>query len=81
MGKLILIVLVLVMLFCFCIYNWWYQREKFKRMLEHEKKKISPLNSHTAWAIYSVAICLAIFLVIGYEIYVLMETIQKDVGW
>ncbi len=77
MGKLILIVLVLVMSLCYCIYNWWYQREKFKRMLDHEKKKISPFNSHNAWAIYSIVIGLAIFLIIGYQIYVLMDTIQK----
>jgi hypothetical protein len=46
-------------------------------MFEHEKKKISPFNSHKAWAIYSVVIGLAIFLIIGYQIYVLMNTIQN----
>jgi ABC-type Fe3+ transport system permease subunit len=77
MGKLILIVLVLVILLCFCIYNSWFQREKSKRMFEHEKKNISPFNSYKAWAIYSAVIAVSIFLIIGYEIYVLMDVIKN----
>jgi hypothetical protein len=46
-------------------------------MFEHEKKKISPFNSYIAWAIYSVVIAVSIFLVIGYEIYVLMYAIKN----
>ncbi|PYG84998.1 hypothetical protein LY28_03356 [Ruminiclostridium sufflavum DSM 19573] len=77
MGKIIIIMLVLVILLCFCIYNSWFQREKNKRMFEHEKKKVSPFNSYIAWAVYSVIIAAAIFSVVGYEIYVLMDAIQK----
>ncbi len=77
MGKLIIIILVLVFLLCFCIYNSWFQREKSKSMFEHEKKSISPFNSYIAWAIYSVVIGISIFLIIGYQIYILMEAIKN----
>ncbi len=80
MGKLILIILVLVFLLCFCIYNSWFQKEKSKSMFEHEKQNISPFNSYKAWLIYSVVIALVIFLIIGYEIYMLMDTIKNYVA-
>lgn len=78
MGKIILIMLVLIFLLCFSIYNSWFQKEKMKRMFDHEIKKISPFNSYKAWAIYAVVIALAIFSVMGYEIYVLMDTIKNS---
>ena len=80
MGKLVLVMLVLVVLLCFCIYNSWFQREKSKSMFEHEKKKISPFNSYKAWAIYSIVIVLVIFLIIGYQIYALMDTIKNYIA-
>ncbi len=77
MGKLILILFVLLLLMCFCIYNWWERREKSKRMFEEEKKKINPLNTHTAWGLYAFAALLAILGIAAYEIYALMDKIYK----
>ena len=72
MGKLILILFVLLLLMCFCIYNWWERREKSKWLFVEEKKKINPLNTHTAWGIYAFAALLAILGIAAYEIYQLM---------
>lgn len=80
MGRLILIMLVHVVLLCFCIYNSWFQREKSKSMFEHEKKKISPFNSYKAWILYSIIVAISIFLIIGYQIYALMDTIKNYVA-
>lgn len=77
MGTIILIIFILVLLLCFCIYNSWFQREKNKRMFEHEKKNVSIFNNYIAWVIYSIIIFLMIISIIGYQIYVLMDNISK----
>jgi len=74
---MILIVFILVLLLCFCIYNSWFQREKDKRMFEHEKKNVSIFNNYVAWAVYSIVIFLSLITIIGYQIYVLMNNIYK----
>ena len=77
MEKIILIIFILVLLLCFCIYNCWFQREKSKRMFEHEKKNLSIFNNYIAWAVYSLVVFLVILTITGYEIYILMNNIYK----
>jgi len=77
MGTMILIIFILVLVLCFCVYNSWFQREKNKRMFDHEKKNVSTLNNYIAWAVYSIVVFLAIITIIGYELYVLMNNIYK----
>jgi len=77
MGTIILIIFILVLLLCFCIYNSWFQHEKSKRLLKHEKNKIFIFNNYKAWAIYSIVIFLALITITGYEIYILIQNIYK----
>lgn len=75
MLKILGLLLGLLFMMCFSLYNWWYQREKYKRLLEQQKKGLNPLNSPAAWAIYSVVSLLAILGVIAYLISDLMGKI------
>lgn len=77
MGKIILIIFILVLALCFCIYNSWFLHEKYKRMLDHEKKKVFIFNSYIAWIIYSLLIFSALIIIIGYEISVLINSIYN----
>lgn len=75
MLKILGILLCLLFIMCFSIYNWWYQREKYKRLLEQQKKGLNPLNSPLAWAVYSFVSLAAILGIIAYLISDLMKKI------
>ncbi len=77
MSSLLFILLILLFIMCFSIYNWWFQREKYKRLMEHEKKGLNPFNSPIAWSIYSVVSLLAILSIITYILYVLFKEIKE----
>ena len=77
MGAIILVLFILLLLMCFCIYNWWFLREKNKRIPNIQKGKLSVLNNHITWGIGSLVILLVILSILGYELYNLMVTIVK----
>ena len=65
-----MLVLALVLLFamCFSIYNYWFQKEKYKRLFEHEIKKLNRFNSPGAWLLYSILMFLSLLGVLCYVI-------------
>lgn len=77
MGKIILIVVILIFVMCFCLYNWWFQREKYKTLMDSQKEKLNPLNSPTAWGIYSALSILATFSLIMYYSYKMILSIMN----
>lgn len=64
MGILIIITIALLFGLCFSLYNWWFQHEKYKRYLDHEKRTLSPWNSPFAWGCYTLIFFLTILGVI-----------------
>lgn len=77
MGTILILVMLMIVGMCFCIYNWWYQREKYKRLMDDEKKKLSPFNSPFAWACYSVVFLLIILVIVSYYVQRLMISIME----
>lgn len=77
MGNVILAVFICILGACFCIYNWWFQHEKFKRLLEDQKKKIGKFNTPFAWGCYSIVFILALLAIITYFIFVMMQGIKN----
>lgn len=75
MTTILGILMCLLFIMCFSIYNWWFQRDKYRRLLEHEKKGLNPLNSPIAWGIYSMISLVAILVIIMYLISDLMKKI------
>lgn len=74
MAKLIGIMLLLLFAMCFSIYNWWFQHEKYKRLMDNEKKKLSVFNSPIAWGLYSIMFLLTI---LGITVYLVYNFISK----
>lgn len=77
MSRFLIILLVLLFIMCFSIYNWWFQREKCKRLMDNEKKGLSPFNSPFAWGIYSVVSLLAILGIVTYTLLVMFQGIME----
>lgn len=77
MGTKILVLFILLLLMCFCIYNWWFLREKNRRIPNAQKGKLPVMNNHIAWGIGSLALLLIILSLLGYELYNLIVNIMK----
>lgn len=77
MGTMILILFALLLLMCFCIYNWWFLKEKNKRIPSVQRTQVSILNNHVFWGIGALAILLIILGITAYELYILIVNIMK----
>lgn len=74
---MIVLILALVFGLCLCIFNYWFQKDKYKRMTDEELKGKSPANSPGAWLLYAVLLFLALVGTITYNIYVLIMKIME----
>jgi hypothetical protein len=77
MGTKILVLFVLLLLMCLCLYNWWFLKEKNKRIPNVQKVKLSVMNNHITWGIGSLVILLIILSFLGYGLYNLIVNIIK----
>jgi fatty acid desaturase len=77
MGTILLILFVLLLLMCFCIYNWWFLKEKNKRIPMAQRGNQPFLNSHTAWGAAALILLLAILGIMGIELYQLVVNIMN----
>ncbi|MCX7709596.1 MAG: hypothetical protein N2484_07065 [Clostridia bacterium] len=68
---------LLIIAMCFCIFNYWFQKEKYKRLTAVEIKKLNKLNSPAAWMTYFLLSFLFTVILISYYIYNLYIAIFK----
>jgi len=80
MGKILIGIFAGICGSCFCIFNWWFQREKFKRMPEDRKKKVSVFNRPSAWICYSLVFILLLFFIIGQNAIELIIKLYTEVA-
>ncbi|MCX8130207.1 MAG: hypothetical protein N3I35_08925 [Clostridia bacterium] len=71
------LLLILVIGLCFCIYNHWFQKEKYKRLMDEEIMKQNKFSSPTAWLFYTLIFLAGIFIFFGYYVYDLFIEIFK----
>ena len=74
MTTVLVLFLSLLFIMCFSIYNWWFQREKYKRLLDQEKEGLNPFNSPMAWGTYSI---ISLIIILGIITYIIFDLIKK----
>lgn len=74
---LIFVILLLVIAMCFSLFNYWFQKDKYKRLAKEEIKKLNPLNSPSYWLAYFIVTFVATLSIITYYIYKLYMQILK----
>lgn len=77
MGIKILLLFILLLLMCFCLYNWWFLREKNKRIPNVQKAKLPIMSNHVTWGIGTLVLLGIILSLLGYELYNLIVNIIK----
>lgn len=74
---MLILVILLVFALCFSVFNYWFQKEKYKTMTENEKRVRSIFNSPSAWLTYTIICILIILGIISYYAYQLMSAVMK----
>lgn len=74
---MIVLIIFLVVAMCFSLFNYWFQNDKYERLMKEEIKRLNWFNSPSAWLIYSIIFILATFFLIGYLIYNFMLAAMK----
>ena len=75
MYALIFVALIFVM--CFCLFNYWFQKEKYRRMSNEEIKRLSSFNSPSAWIAYFIVSFFTTLALICYFVYKMYIEIFK----
>lgn len=74
---LLMFILIVVMVFgmCFALFNYWFQRDKYKRLVREEIKKLNRFNSPGAWLTYTIVFFIGLLVIVSYYIYKLYVAI------
>lgn len=72
-----LIIIILVIGMCFSIFNYWFQKEKYRRMSKDEIKKQNFFNAPWIWLFASIIMFLCMAGYICYFVYKMYDSIFK----
>lgn len=65
---------------CFCIFNYWFQKEKYSRMVREELETRGKQESPRIWLILSIILFIALLGIVSYYIYQLALAVRQLQG-
>ncbi|MCR4435559.1 MAG: hypothetical protein QHH06_02645 [Clostridiales bacterium] len=74
---MLLLALVMAIGTCFGIFNYWFQRDRYKRMTKEQISRLNKWNSPAAWMVYTILFFTGTLVIVSYYIYKLYTAIMN----